>query len=107
MAKQLNVSEIKLNMAQPRMLTVQLVDELRRLIARDSLDGTVLPSARQLANTLKLNRLTVGRAYAELENRGSSKGDRRRFSKFRRIFPGTIWNPIPISESSCLAGFRI
>lgn len=30
MAKQLNVSEIKLNMAQPRMLTVQLVDELRR-----------------------------------------------------------------------------
>ena len=73
MAKQLNVSEIKLNMSQPRMLTVQLADELRRLIARDSLDGTVLPSARLLANTLKLNRLTVGKAYAELEKQGIIK----------------------------------
>ena len=70
MTKQLNIAEIRLDMNQPRMLTVQLADELRRLIARDSLDGTVLPSARQLANSLKINRLTVGRAYAALEKQG-------------------------------------
>lgn len=70
MTRQLNTSEIKLNMDQPRMLTVQLADELRRLIARDSLDGTVLPSARHLADSLKVNRLTVRRAYAELEKQG-------------------------------------
>ena len=33
MPKQLNIAEIKLDMNQPRMLTVQLADELRRLIA--------------------------------------------------------------------------
>ncbi|MBO4633163.1 MAG: substrate-binding domain-containing protein [Lentisphaeria bacterium] len=70
MTKQLNIAEIRLDMNQPRMLTVQLADELRRLIARDFLDGAVLPSARQLANSLKINRLTVGRAYAELEKQG-------------------------------------
>ena len=76
MTKQLNIAEIRLDMNQPRMLTVQLADELRRLIARDFLDGAVLPSARQLANSLKINRLTVGRAYAELERQGLVQSER-------------------------------
>ena len=95
MAKQLNVSEIKLNMSQPRMLTVQLADELRRLIARDSLDGTVLPSARQLANTLKLNRLTVGRAYAELEKQGIIKRRSPKVFEISKDFSRNNMEPYP------------
>ena len=95
MAKQLNVSEIKLNMSQPRMLTVQLADELRRLIARDSLDGTVLPSARLLANTLKVNRLTVGRAYGELEKQGIIKRRSPKVYEISKDFSRNNMEPYP------------
>ena len=82
MTSQLNISEIKLNMNQPRMLTVQLTDELRRLIARDSLDGAVLPSARHLADSLKYIRQwngddekykeELGLFYSQKDNRCQS-----------------------------------
>ena len=95
MSRPLNVSEITLNMNLPRMLTVQLADELRRLIARDSLDGAVLPSARLLAKTLKLNRLTVGRAYAELEKEGIIKRRSPKVFEVSKDFSRNNMEPYP------------
>ena len=63
----LNYSEITLDSGKPELLFVQLADELRRLINSTSFnDDTVLPSARKLADFLKINRVTVGKAYIEL-----------------------------------------
>lgn len=67
MEKRLNVSEIRLDTDPSRMLSGRLAGEIRRLIARDDLGGTALPSARSLAEQLKVNRQTVCTAYAELE----------------------------------------
>ena len=67
MEKRLDVSEIRLDADPTRMLAGRLAGELRRLIARDDLGGAVLPSARSLAEQLKVNRQTVCTAYAELE----------------------------------------
>ena len=95
MPKQLNISEIKLDMDQPRMLTVQLADKLRRLIARNSLDGAVLPSARQLANNLKINRLTVRRAYAELEKQGVIRRRSPKVFEISKDFSRNNMEPYP------------
>jgi GntR family transcriptional regulator len=49
----------------------QVMDQVRRTIASGHLRvGERLPSIRDLATTLKLNPLTVGKAYAELERSG-------------------------------------
>jgi GntR family transcriptional regulator len=47
------------------------MDQVRRTIAGGQLRvGERLPSIRELATTLKLNPLTVGKAYSELERSG-------------------------------------
>src|SRR5450432_4187251 len=47
------------------------MDQVRRTIAGGQLRvGERLPSIRELATTLKLNALTVGKAYTELERSG-------------------------------------
>lgn len=49
----------------------QVMDQVRRTIASGHLRvGERLPSIRELATTLRLNPLTVGKAYAELERSG-------------------------------------
>lgn len=70
MEKQLQISEIRLDADSSRLLVGRLADEIRCLIARDDLGGTVLPSVRSLAQQLKINRETAGKAYAELERQG-------------------------------------
>ena len=70
MEKQLQISEIRLDADSSRLLVGRLSGEIRRLIARDDLGGTILPSVRSLAQQLKINRETAGKAYAELERQG-------------------------------------
>ena len=49
----------------------QIMDQVRRMIVSGRLAvGERLPSIRDLAATLQLNPLTVGRAYTELERDG-------------------------------------
>jgi GntR family transcriptional regulator len=49
----------------------QIMDQVRRMIVAGRLTpGEKLPSIRDLAATLQINPLTVGRAYSELERSG-------------------------------------
>jgi GntR family transcriptional regulator len=55
----------------PRPITHQIVDGVRRLIASGSLPvGAMLPSVRGLAQQLTVNPNTVAKAYAELTAEG-------------------------------------
>ena len=50
---------------------LQLVDQVRYAAASGSLrTGDPLPSVRQLAEELRVNRNTIAKAYAELESQG-------------------------------------
>jgi GntR family transcriptional regulator len=50
---------------------LQLVDQVRHAAASGSLrTGESLPSIRPLAEELRVNRNTIAKAYAELENQG-------------------------------------
>jgi GntR family transcriptional regulator len=50
----------------------QIMDQVRRMIVAGRLaPGDRLPSIRELATTLQINPLTVGKAYGELEREGS------------------------------------
>lgn len=52
-------------------MSVQLTEQLKGLIRRGALaTGTRLPSVRELAGFLRINRNTVGRAMADLERQG-------------------------------------
>ncbi|HVG43973.1 MAG TPA: GntR family transcriptional regulator [Longimicrobium sp.] len=54
-----------------RPIYVQIMDEVRRAVALGELvPDEALPSARQLAQALTLNHLTVKQAYAALEREG-------------------------------------
>ncbi len=50
---------------------LQLVDQVRYAAASGGLrEGDPLPSVRQLAEELRINRNTIAKAYTELENQG-------------------------------------
>jgi GntR family transcriptional regulator len=50
----------------------QIMDQVRRMIVAGRLaPGDRLPSIRELAGTLQINPLTVGKAYGELEREGN------------------------------------
>src|ERR1700704_4878872 len=50
----------------------QIMDQVRRMIVAGRLaPGDRLPSVRELASTLGINPLTVGKAYGELERDGA------------------------------------
>ncbi len=50
----------------------QIMDQVRRMIVAGRLaPGDRLPSIRELAATLQINALTVGKAYGELEHDGA------------------------------------
>ena len=52
----------------PKPIYVQIMDEIRRLVAIGDLKpGDLLPSVRQLAADLRLNHNTIVQAYRELE----------------------------------------
>ena len=64
--------QISINTVDPRPIYVQIMDEVLRAIALNSLRAEdPLPSVRQLATDLRINPNTVAQAYRELERAGA------------------------------------
>jgi GntR family transcriptional regulator len=62
---------ITINPDDPRPIYRQVVDALEALIARGELvEGTALPSVRQVAADLGVNLNTIATAYRELQSKG-------------------------------------
>jgi GntR family transcriptional regulator len=61
-------SRIRLDMRSEVPIYIQIVDQVRQMIARDELvPGDQLPTVRELATELKVNWNTVARAYRILD----------------------------------------
>ena len=61
----------ELNYKSAKPVYLQLVDQVRAAIASGAARaGDALPSIRPLAETLRVNRNTVAKAYGELEHQG-------------------------------------
>lgn len=62
---------IQLNFKSGKPVYLQVVDQIKSAAASGVLQaGETLPSIRPLAEELRINRNTVAKAYAELENQG-------------------------------------
>lgn len=62
---------LTLSAADPRPITKQITDGIRRLIATGDIPvGAQLPSVRGLAKQLMVNPNTIAKAYSELNNEG-------------------------------------
>ncbi|WP_206064277.1 GntR family transcriptional regulator [Oleiagrimonas sp. C23AA] len=62
---------LRLSAADPRPITKQIIDGVRRLIASGELHaGDQLPSVRGLAKQLTVNPNTIAKAYGELVSQG-------------------------------------
>ena len=87
MATKLNV---RVNRKRPESMTRQIREQLDNLIEAGSLAaGTVLPSERELANTLKVARNVVRGAYEQLMDLGKLKSEGRRGRSVRSGSGGT------------------
>ena len=76
MATKLNV---RVNRKRPESMTRQIREQLDNLIEAGSLAaGTLLPSERDLANTLKVARNVVRGAYEQLMEAGKLRSEGRR-----------------------------
>ena len=63
--------EITVVTSSPEPVYEQIVRQIQDRVASGELKpGTALPTVRQLAGDLRLNRNTVARAYKQLEDRG-------------------------------------
>ena len=61
----------QLNYKSGKPVYLQMVDQVKAAAASGAVrDGDPLPSIRPLAEELRVNRNTVAKAYAELENQG-------------------------------------
>ena len=71
MGKKLDFSRIKLDHNQPSLLFMQLAEELQLLFQNVTMEMDLrLPSTRQLAEQLGINRKTVVKTYSNLLERG-------------------------------------
>ena len=76
MATKLNV---RVNRKRPESMTRQIREQLDTLIEAGTLAaGTLLPSERELANTLKVARNVVRGAYEQLMDAGKLRSEGRR-----------------------------
>lgn len=76
MASRLNV---RVNRKRPESMTRQIREQLDTLIEAGELAaGTLLPSERELANTLKVARNVVRGAYEQLMEAGKLRSEGRR-----------------------------
>ena len=76
MATKLNV---RINRKRPESMTRQIREQLDTLIEAGTLAaGTLLPSERELANTLKVARNVVRGAYEQLMDAGKLRSEGRR-----------------------------
>jgi GntR family transcriptional regulator len=63
--------QVKLNFDSTRPIYMQIIDEIKRAVARNLLvSGEKLPSQRELAEAARVNPNTVQRAYREMEAMG-------------------------------------
>ena len=64
-------SRIKLNLKDERAIYLQLSDGILTLIKNGQLNGgQKLPSTRDIAKLLEINRITVSKAFEELQMQG-------------------------------------
>ena len=76
MATRLNV---RVNRKRPESMTRQIREQLNQLIEAGELAaGTLLPSERELANTLKVARNVVRGAYEQLMDAGTLRSEGRK-----------------------------
>src|SRR6188474_1680518 len=76
MASRLNV---RINRKRPESMTRQIREQLNTLIEAGELAaGTLLPSERELANTLKVARNVVRGAYEQLMDAGQLRSEGRK-----------------------------
>ncbi len=62
---------VRINYKSEKPVYLQVVDQIRYAAASGRLKaGDPLPSIRPLAEELRVNRNTIGKAYTELENQG-------------------------------------
>lgn len=62
---------LRIDMASSTPVYAQIVDQIKRAVATGTLkSGDSLPSLRETAVTLRINPLTVGKAYKQLEHEG-------------------------------------
>jgi GntR family transcriptional regulator len=70
---------VRVNRKRPESMTRQIREQLDALIEAGSLAaGTLLPSERELANTLKVARNVVRGAYEQLMDAGKLRSEGRR-----------------------------
>ncbi len=70
---------IRVSRRKPESLTQQITDQLSDLIDRGALvAGSLLPSERELANSLKVARNVVRGAYEKLVSAGKVQSEGRR-----------------------------
>jgi GntR family transcriptional regulator len=63
--------DIKIDFRSDQPIYIQIVEQIRRLVASDDLkQGDQLPTVRQLATDLRVNFNTVARAYRLLDEAG-------------------------------------
>ncbi|RMD00013.1 GntR family transcriptional regulator [Clostridium autoethanogenum] len=71
--------EIKINRKSKIALYIQIENQIKNIIYSKILSKNyTLPSERQLANTLKVNRSTIIKAYEELKEKGLIDSNARR-----------------------------
>ena len=70
---------VRVNRKRPESMTRQIREQLNALIdAGDLVAGTLLPSERELANTLKVARNVVRGAYEQLIDTGKLRSEGRK-----------------------------
>lgn len=104
-------SSIKLNQENERAIYLQLSDEILILIKHGQLTtGQKLPSTRDLASLLKINRITVAKAFEELHMQGwlESFVGRGTFvsSHIPELEPRKLQNEV-ITKAQKIAGFSL
>lgn len=62
---------VQINFKSGKPVYLQVVDQVKAAVASGALrSGETLPGIRPLAETLRVNRNTIAKAYGELENQG-------------------------------------
>ena len=81
---------VRVNRKRPESMTRQIREQLNTLIDAGALAaGTLLPSERELANTLKVARNVVRGAYEQLMEMGKLRSEGRRGRSVHRGGSGT------------------
>ncbi|MBK0370309.1 GntR family transcriptional regulator [Flavobacterium agrisoli] len=104
-------NRIKLNPEDARAIYLQLSDEILTLIKHGQLTtGQKLPSTRDVASLLKINRITVAKAFEELQMQGwlESSVGRGTFvsSHIPELEPKKLQNKA-IDKTQKVAGFAL